>query len=260
MAVDRAARTTKEESLLFIRPGLSLPGLRWLSIGQADKHKELLVETLTKQSSSGCQLPTVSTKTLSVVSVLFTTSHVLWMHHIASHCHALHQSFWQKYCHTREWRTFRDNVVYSSLWKKMCKRTERAISKLREWFRSSPLSYFCHPLLSGESLLPCPLDPLASPDLLLLLRLWLSPLFSKDHMLANGPPGWAAWRLEGSLVDPPISPGPWPWRSGARPAVQRAPWRPQSFVLMGDRQRWVEERQWEAMRGERGNAGWGWWG
>lgn len=28
MALDRAARTTKEESLLFIRPGLDLPGLR----------------------------------------------------------------------------------------------------------------------------------------------------------------------------------------------------------------------------------------
>lgn len=67
MALDRAARTTKEESLLFIHPGLALPGLRWPSIGRADKHKELLVKELTKQSSSACQLPTVSTKTLSVV-------------------------------------------------------------------------------------------------------------------------------------------------------------------------------------------------
>lgn len=70
-----------------------------------------------------------------------------------------------------------------------------------------PPTRFCHPLLSWDSLLPCPQDPPASPDLLLLLRLWLSPLFRRDHMLANGPPGWAAWRLEGSLVDPPISPG-----------------------------------------------------
>lgn len=98
MALDRAARTTKEESLLFIHPGLGLAGLRWPSIGRADKHKELLVEMLTMQSSYACQLPAVSTKTLSVcVSALHYVSCTL----NASCCHALHQSSWQKYGRTR---------------------------------------------------------------------------------------------------------------------------------------------------------------
>lgn len=119
-------------------------------------------------------------------------------------------------------------LLYKNICKFGAKRPERAVSRLHERFRSPPLPYFCLPRLSWESLLPCPLDPPAYPNLLLLLllflhllRLWLS---QKDHMLANGPPGWPAWRLEGSLVDPPISPGPRPRRrSGARPAVQRAP-------------------------------------
>ncbi|KAK2904539.1 hypothetical protein Q8A73_011196 [Channa argus] len=97
-------------------------------------------------------------------------------------------------------------------------------------------------------------EPQASPNLLLpLLLLWLSPLFSRDHMFANGPPGWEVQRLESSLVDPPISPGPQPRRSGARPLAQRAPRRPQSFLLTGDRQRWVEERRREERR-ERGTC------
>lgn len=106
MALDRAARTTKEESLLFIRPGLDLPGLRWPSIGRADKHKELLVKELTKQSSSVCQLPTVSTKT---VSLCVSAPHCISCALNASLCHALHQ-----HGHTGDGRMFRDNVVYSS--------------------------------------------------------------------------------------------------------------------------------------------------
>lgn len=81
--------------------------------------------------------------------------------------------------------------------KKVCKRTERAILQLRERFRSPPLSYFCRPLLSWESLLPCPQDPPASSDLL-LLRLWLSPPCSTEiTCLQMGPlagrlGGWRA--------------------------------------------------------------------
>lgn len=110
------------------------------------------------------------------------------------------------------WRTARDNVVYSSIRKYKCPKG------LKEPFEGSERGGAVPP----TPLQRCPLDPPASPDLLLLCR-WLSPRFTEDHMLANGPPGWAAWRLEGSLVDPPISPGPRPRRSGARPAVPRAP-------------------------------------
>ena len=129
-----------------------------------------------------------------------------------------------------------ETMLFIHLCKNICKfgakGPERAVSQLHERFRSPPpFPYFCLPRLSWESLLPCPLDPPAYPNLLLLLfllllflllpHLWL---LQRDHMLANGPPGWPAWRLEGSLVDPPISPGPRPRRrSGARPAVQRAP-------------------------------------
>lgn len=98
MALDRAARTTKEESLLFIRPGLALPGLRWPSIGRADKHKELLVKELTKQSGSACQLPTVSTKPLSVCA---SALHYISCALNVSRCRALHQPPWRKYGHTR---------------------------------------------------------------------------------------------------------------------------------------------------------------
>lgn len=47
-------------------------------------------------------------------------------------------------------------------------------------FRRFSLLHICHPLLSRESLLPCPLDPPQSPDLLLLLQLWIPPPFSAE--------------------------------------------------------------------------------
>lgn len=50
----------QKRSLYFLSVlALLSQGLRWPSIGQADKHKELLVEALTKQSSSVCQLSRV---------------------------------------------------------------------------------------------------------------------------------------------------------------------------------------------------------
>lgn len=81
-------------------------------------------------------------------------------------------------------------------------------------------------------------------------------------MLANGPPlaldGSAG--LEGSLVDPPISPGPGPLpgevERGQRcrelhdvPRVSLPP------PLTGDRQRWVEERGERREGGTQGEDG-----
>lgn len=47
-------------------------------------------------------------------------------------------------------------------------------------FRRFSLLHFCHPLLSRESLLPCPLDPPQSPNHLLLLQVWIPPPFSAE--------------------------------------------------------------------------------
>lgn len=68
----------QKRSLYFSSVLASLsPGVKMTIDRQADKHKELLVETLTKQSSSACQLPTALLKPSLTVCVLFTTSHVL---------------------------------------------------------------------------------------------------------------------------------------------------------------------------------------
>lgn len=99
---------------------------------------------------------------------------------------------------------------------------EGVISQLRQRFRSFPLFFLpptplvgiTSPTSSRPTSFPRPPPPPPS--------LALAPV-QRDHMLANGLPGWVAWRLEGSLVDPPISPGPRPRRSGARPAVHGAP-------------------------------------
>ncbi|KAK5864355.1 hypothetical protein PBY51_015604 [Eleginops maclovinus] len=87
--------------------------------------------------------------------------------------------------------------------------------------------------------------------LLLLLHLWRSALFSRDHMLANGPPGWAVrrWRAPWWIRQLAPAPGLGEVERGRRCRELRDV--PRVSFLTGDCQRWVEERK----RIERG-GGW----
>lgn len=93
-------------------------------------------------------------------------------------------------------KSFRD-YVYSHLKTQNFKLGEEA--QMRSF---PPRPSFLPPTLLRGITSPMSLRPTAAPGLLLsVFTLW-----QRDHMLANAPPSWAAWRLEGSLVDPPISP------------------------------------------------------
>lgn len=157
------------------------------------------MKELTKQSSSACQLPTVPTEPLSAcVSALQHISCAL----NASRCHALHQpEIWTQ-------RPSRD-YVYSHLKTHNFKVGEKGLKELLhssdEKFpppiisatHSSRGNHFSHVLSTHRRPRPPPLRLLPS-------------LAERSHACKWGPPSWAAWRLEGSLVDPPISPNPPP--------------------------------------------------